>query len=172
MTTPDLQVRTLSPEEWPDVRTTRLRALAVDPDKFLASFDDESARDEADWRETFETASWVAAFSASAPIGLLSSSEDPDDPTVRHVGSIWVQPDRRHDGVLRTMVNFLVQYEREAGVDELKLWVLDNNTEAQKIYPSVGFVPTGYSQPISDGRKEFLYVKTIRQEPGAGAGWE
>jgi GNAT superfamily N-acetyltransferase len=149
-------VRVLSALEWRLLRRARLDALTDAPYAFSSDYRNEAAQTEQDWRRMFDATTWLVALRGpSDVIGLLGSAREPDQPGARHVESIWVAPDHRRGGVLRSLLRVLAERERLSGVGDLALWVLEDNHDARRAYARLGFRSTGEHQLLpGDGRFE------------------
>jgi ribosomal protein S18 acetylase RimI-like enzyme len=136
----------LTPFDWQVLRAARLRALLDSPYAFTSSYARESSWGEPEWLRMFDAATWIVAREAEKVIGLARSVNEPERPATRHVESIWVAPKHRRRGVLRALLDAVVEIERRRGVTYLLLWVLEDNHDARRAYEAVGFVPTGERQ--------------------------
>jgi ribosomal protein S18 acetylase RimI-like enzyme len=146
------------------LRRVRLEALLDSPDAFMSSHAYESRWSELEWRRVFDAATWIVAREAERVIGLAKSVRLPDKPAMRHVESVWVAPTYRRRGVLRALVQALVEIERRMGVTDLLLWVLEDNHDAQRAYVALGFEPTGERQFLPTfGRWELKLRLCIRR---------
>jgi ribosomal protein S18 acetylase RimI-like enzyme len=141
-----LNLDLLAPVDWRVVRAARLQALLDSPDAFTSSYAHESRWGEPDWRGTFTAASWIVAREAGSLVGLARSVGEPQLPSARHVESIWVAPTHRRHGVLRHLLRAITGIERQMGVTDLLVWVLEDNHNAQNAYEALGFLPTGERQ--------------------------
>jgi ribosomal protein S18 acetylase RimI-like enzyme len=150
-TTLDLQL--LTPLDWQLLREARLEALRESPHAFTSSHAHEWGWEEAQWQRMFDSASWIIAREAENVIGLARSVGESERPSARHVESIWVAPTHRRRGVLRDLLRALAELERQIGVTDLLLWVLEDNHVAQRAYDALGFKPTGERQFLSTVRK-------------------
>ena len=56
-----IEIRTVSSDDWRDIRDVRLRSLMDDPEAFTSTFDRESAYDETKWRDLAITGRWFVA---------------------------------------------------------------------------------------------------------------
>jgi ribosomal protein S18 acetylase RimI-like enzyme len=144
----DLQV--LAPTDWRTLRDTRLRALRDSPHAFASRYDDELHWNERQWRRMFDDATWIVAREAGNVIGLARLVGEPAEFSARHAESIWVAPERRRRGVLRSLMQALVEIEHRRGITDIFLWVLEDNYEAQQVYETLGFRPTGERQFLHD----------------------
>ena len=162
-----LDLQMLSPVDWRILKEVRLRALQDSPDAFMSCYDDELRLSEWEWRRMFDVSTWIVAREADAVVGVARSVGDLARPWTRHVESIWVAPTHRRRGVFRSLLYALAEVERERGVTDLLLWVMDDNHNAQRVYETLGFQPTGEMQFLPDlGRFERRLTLGIRHLPG------
>ncbi len=147
-------IRRIRPGEGKLLREVRLRALRTDPDAFAASHDQASSRDEPIWED-------IAAGAASGDdeiifviegdggfTGMVGAFARGDEPATRNLYGMWVAPEVRGSGLGRGLVDAVVEWSREVGADEVKLWVVESNLPAVRLYEKSGFVPTGEAQPL------------------------
>jgi len=112
-------------------------------------------------------ATWIVAREAQRVIGLAKSVSEPGHPSTRYVESAWVAPTHRRRGVLRALLQRLAEIDRQIGVTELMLWVLEGNHDAQRTYQVLGFESTGERQILpAAGRFERRLRLGIRRLPG------
>jgi ribosomal protein S18 acetylase RimI-like enzyme len=162
-----LDLQMLSPVDWRVLKEVRLRALQDSPHAFMSCYDTEILLSDLEWRRMFDASTWIVAREANAVVALARSVGDPMRPWTRHVESIWVAPTHRRRGVFRGLLYALAEVERERGITDLLLWVMEDNHDAQRAYETVGFEPTGESQFLPDlGRFERRFRLGIRQLPG------
>ena len=154
-----LQLDLLAPVDWRVLREARLSALLDSPYAFTSSYAHESTWQEPDWRRLFNAATWVVARESEKVIGLARSIGEPELPDTRHVESVWVAPTHRRRGVFRALMRALAESERQAGIADLLLWVLEGNDDAQRAYEALGFEPTGDFPPG---------VRTVRAATAVG----
>ncbi len=136
----------LAPADWRVLRAARLGALLDSPQAFTSSYARESDWGEFEWRRIFDAATCIVAREAEKVVGLTKSVAEPWRPWMRHLESIWVAPTHRRRGVFRHLLRALAEIERDMGVTELLLWVLEDNHDAQRAYEALGFEPTGERQ--------------------------
>lgn len=74
------------------------------------------------------------------PIGFALASGAADE---RELLSIGVLPGYRHNGIGRQLVESVIAESIARGATRLFLEVAEDNTEAQRLYRSLGFVPVG-----------------------------
>jgi len=145
-----MEILRIRPAEWESFRDTRLRALADSPSAFGSSLARERDRQEAEWRTRLgrPDGAIFAAREGSAWFGLAGSYLDEEDPSVAWVVSMWVAPEARRRGVGRQLVESCVDWARERGATEVRLWVTRGNDPARTLYEAAGFEPTGATQPL------------------------
>lgn len=160
----DLQV--LTPSDWPLLKTARLSALQDSPHAFMSRYELEWTWDEAEWRRSLETTTWVLAHEAERAVGLARAVIEPVQPQLRYLESIWVHPAHRRRGVFRALLDKLIALARLLGVTELALWVLEDNHPARRAYEALGFRPTGARQFLAEiGRFEVQLRLAIGRAP-------
>jgi ribosomal protein S18 acetylase RimI-like enzyme len=162
-----LDLQMLSPVDWRVLKEVRLRALQDSPHAFMSCYDTELRLSDLEWRRMFDASTWIVARQADAVVALGRSVLDLGRPRARHVESIWVAPTHRRRGVFRSLLYAIAEIESRNGVTDLLLWVLDDNHDAQRVYETLGFQPTGERQFLPDlGRFERQFKLGIRHLPG------
>jgi len=73
------------------------------------------------------------------------------------VTSFWVDPRARGEGVGNALLLATVEIAKQAGHDELLLWVVGSNEHAQRLYERHGFKRTGAAQPVRPGDDRIEY---------------
>lgn len=154
MTKAVLEIRLLTPADWQVLRETRLRALTDSPHAFTSDPGREHSWSEHQWRHRFDTATWVVALERNQIIGIVALA-DGQPPEGQHIESIWVAPTHRRRGVFRSLLEAVVEIGRLMGLDELLLWVLEDNPVAEEAYARLGFVDVGKRQPIKPGSDRY-----------------
>lgn len=147
-------IRRIRVGEGSALRDVRLRALRTDPDSFAATHDLASSRDDDAWEKMTAAAAsgdQEALFVVEgdpAFAGLVGAFARPEEPATRHLYGMWVDPEARGSGIGIGLVDAVIDWTRAAGGDEVKLWVVESNLPAVRLYQKVGFVPTGEAQPL------------------------
>jgi GNAT superfamily N-acetyltransferase len=137
-----LELDLLTPLDWRVLRAARLYALLDSPCAFTSSYAQELAWGELEWQRALDAATWIVAREAERVIGLAKSVSEPGHPSTCYVESAWVAPTHRRRGVLRALLHRLVEIDRQMGVTELMLWVLEGHHDAQRAYQVLGFKST------------------------------
>jgi ribosomal protein S18 acetylase RimI-like enzyme len=141
-----LDLKLLTPLDWRVLRKARLEAILDSPHAFTSSYIRELLWTELEWRRMFDAATWTVAREAEEVIGLARSVAESEQHEARHVEAVWVAPAHRRRGVFRALLHTIAETERQIGVTELLIWVMEDNYDAQRAYEAVGFQPTGERQ--------------------------
>jgi GNAT superfamily N-acetyltransferase len=154
MTDAVLSIRMLAPSDWEVLRETRLRAMADSPCAFIPGLPPEATWGEREWRQRCGAGTWAVAVERDSVIGLagLVRSSPPERP---HVEWMWVDPDHRHRGVSRSLIDTMAHLGRRAGLSHLFLWVVEGNHDALRAFSRLGFLPTGERQPIDPAGRRY-----------------
>ena len=95
---PQVRIDWVTPADWKELRSVRLRALADAPEAFVSEHRRETDWLEEDWRSAIYQARWVVARTAHGVIGLARSSQDAQSPERRYIearlGGAGVPPTR------------------------------------------------------------------------------
>lgn len=142
-----VEVRVLSPDEWPLWRDLRLRSLADAPDAFGSTLERERAHAEEDWRIRMQGGS-VVAFVDGVPAAMGSSFAVRDG--WQQVVAMWTDPAYRRRGLSLRVLDVVVDRALAEG-RRVVLDVARGNPAARRAYEGYGFVPTGESGPLREG---------------------
>ena len=160
-----IEMRVLTPDDWPLWRALRHAALAEAPYAFgstLADWQGDGDR-EARWRARLEPPSHnVITFLGGEPVGMASGMPAEDD-GVAELISMWVSPTGRGRGVGDALVQEVVRWARSVGSVAVRLDVSDGNDAAARLYRRNGFAYTGeLGDFMADGvRRERVMTKPL-----------
>lgn len=84
----------------------------------------------------------LVGFASFGPYRLARDGSE-WHPRVGEVLAIYVHPDRTGGGAGRLLMDAAVAGLREAGMDAVRLWVLEGNTPARRFYERYGFRADG-----------------------------
>lgn len=144
-------IRQLQSDQWETYRDVRLASLRDAPEAFEMSFEDAIDFDESDWRDGFALPSWFA-FISDEPVGMVRVARI--DEELPHLISMWVAPSARGSSAAGRLVDCVLAWARAAGKSGVALRVVTSNARAQSLYRRCGFVPSGRTATLSDGRAE------------------
>jgi GNAT superfamily N-acetyltransferase len=143
----DVDVASLTEDEWQMLRQARLAALADAPGAFAASEAEEASHPEQYWRALARTGGIFVATAGGAPVGMVAgvARAAADE---RGLAAMWVTPDWRGTGAAAMLVAAVRNWARAQRAQRLSLWVPADNPRALRFYARQGFAPTGRSRPF------------------------
>lgn len=156
-------VEELPEDDWARLRDIRLAALENDGQAFGGDLKAESAFDELAWREKFKLFSGVIAHVDGIDIGFMSVENLKGDfGATCWIGSCWIRPEYRGQGVLQSLFQFVDgrATERDWLIQGLGVWV--DNQVAIRAYEKIGFEMMGEKQP-STRKPGMFYQRMIRK---------
>lgn len=161
--TTSLRIDRVRREDHEVYRTVRLAALADTPSAFGSTLAGESALDEAAWVDraggsaSGSTRVLFLARQDGDVVGLAGGYRDEPNASSVELFSMWTSPAVRRTGVGHGLVVAVIEWARQTGASQLRLWVTDGNTPAIRLYDKLGFHPTGERKPLpSDPAKDEL----------------
>ncbi len=140
-----MQIRQLTCDDWAQLRTARLAALAEAPYAFSSTLAREQQFSEQRWRERAGRGSTFAAWDEDAIVGLATGL---DMGRGWALVGMWVSPKVRGKGVADRLVTAVCELAGESGATSVTLWVTEVNGRARAFYRRLGFVPTGSRQLV------------------------
>ena len=163
-----MEIRRLTPDDAPNFRCLRLRALKGHPQAFTSSWEEEReapveavrsrlARDEVQFWGAFEQDKLCGM------VGLQRETRAKN----RHKGTVvamYVAPEQAGRGVGRALLDALIAEAQSAGLELLVLTVTEGNSSAAKLYERCGFRSFGIEPRAIkvDGRawaKNHMYLE-------------
>jgi GNAT superfamily N-acetyltransferase len=152
----NLEIRPITSDEWRLWRSLRLRAVEESPDAFRGTLPHESAEAGSWWRGLIERATdrgrglLLVAEVESDPVGMLFGRLDAESELLE-VGSIWVDPDVRRQGIGSSLIETAVRWAREAGASRGAVWITEGNAAALELCAGQGFAATGDTEALREG---------------------
>lgn len=136
-------------------------ALKDAPYAFGSTWEHEKNRTEEEWRASVVSRTRFVAESEGQVVGMASVGEAGTG-RAGSLTSFWVHPQARGKGVGDSLILASVESAREAGYDELFLWVTESNTHAERLYERHGFQRTGAIQPVRPGDDRLEFEMSVR----------
>ncbi|MGB6454230.1 MAG: GNAT family N-acetyltransferase [Streptosporangiaceae bacterium] len=142
----ELEVRQLAADDWAQLRTARLAALAEAPYAFASTVTREQQFTEQDWRERAGRGGTFAAWDGDAIVGQATGLDSGGGDW--HLVGMWVSPKVRGSGIADRLVSAVCDLAEHSGATSVTLWVTEVNGRARAFYRRLGFVPTGGRQLV------------------------
>ena len=144
-------IEKIAEDGWLVLREVRLRALRDNADAWGSSLAREEAFREQHWRMRLRSSSWYVARDTGTvdgrAVGLACLIQEPaSPPDDRHVIALWVDPERRREGLASALLAATADEAVRAGSRTLSLWVADTNAGAVALCGARGFTATGERQ--------------------------
>jgi GNAT superfamily N-acetyltransferase len=146
----DVVIWRLVPDDWQQFKDVRIAALRDSPDAFSATLDDTLKRSEMEWRQGLAARTQFVATVGGEVVGTAGGIAAGSGKYAELI-SMWVAPGWRGRGVGGQLVGAVLGWAQSAGFGEVRLWVVEGNELAEKVYARMGFVRTGASQPVREG---------------------
>ncbi|WP_030247156.1 GNAT family N-acetyltransferase [Streptomyces sp. NRRL S-350] len=142
----ELELRSLSSDDWSLWRDLRLAALAEAPHAFgstLADWQGSGDREER-WRSRLEIpgALDLVAVLDGTPVAMASGIPADEDQSAAELISLWVGPLARGRGVGDRLIAEIARWAAGEGYRTLKLAVMPHNDAAITLYRRNGFADT------------------------------
>lgn len=165
----EIDVRSLSEDDWELYQQTRLAALEESPEAFVATLAEEQAYDEAFWRMRMRRAQRMLAQADGECVGVASVGVLPDAENTAEIFGLWVRPDWRGRSVAATLMRAASQQASEDGFERIAYWVGTDNGRAVAFASSFGFRPTGRRRPMrisagADDEEEIAMVLPLSDD--------
>lgn len=155
----ELRIARVKPEDWRRMRTLRLAALAESPQMFGSTLSRERTFEELEWRQRARRPVTFLASRDGRDVGLAGVHEFDGNWTVV---SMWITPDARGTGVVEALIEACEDVVRHAGSETIVLGVMEDNVAGRSAYRRLGFELTGRRDRIRGDRYELWMVKSLR----------
>jgi ribosomal protein S18 acetylase RimI-like enzyme len=158
------------------------KAVSTSPEAFFTTLADLNARPAARWEREIRTSSWAVLEAGDDVVGIAAAKRpDPvadsghDPARACFIESVWIDPERRRQGLGERLVSYLIETQRGRGIEWFLLWVFPANRGAIDFYERLGFEETGQLKPFTrhDQDSWGLEIQYGLQfgSPEAKAGW-
>ena len=146
----NVEVCTITVDDWPLLRDVSLRALTDSPDAFRTTLAEAQAREEDVWRQRAEGSAPILVVLEGGRGVAMGGVFTPPESTVGYVWGMWTAPEARGRGYAAGLLTDLVNWcrDRDLGV---RLHVTEGNEVARRLYVAHGFKPTGVWEPLREG---------------------
>lgn len=158
-----VQVRTAAPTDAADVERVRVRTwqaayAGIVPDDVLAALDDQLEERAGRIRDRWSAPGprrfttlvavdpVVCGFVTYGPYRIEDGPDGRLEAAAGEVLAVYVEPRRQGRGAGRALLDAAVAALGNAGVSEVRLWVLEENAPSRRFYERYGFVADGARQ--------------------------
>jgi len=131
------------------------------PYAFGSTWEREKDRPEEDWRRAVESRERYVAELDGRVVGTASGGESGYS-RAASLTSLWVDPSARGSGVGDSLIAAVTAWARDAGYQQLMLWVTEGNANAETLYHRHGFRRTGAIQPVRAGEDRLEFEMSVR----------
>jgi GNAT superfamily N-acetyltransferase len=138
-----------SSSDWLVLRQAVITSLDTSPDAFLATIDKVRAEKSEFWQEKLRSAEWAVVQHDRQTLGIAAALLPGEtdyyafSDKARFIESVWIAPKWRKHGVGLRLVTYLIEQQRQMGIQEFYLWVLNHNNPAIRLYDRMNFKQTG-----------------------------
>jgi ribosomal protein S18 acetylase RimI-like enzyme len=144
------------PSDWRVLRDTIIKSLEMSPDAFLITLEQVEGQGQAFWEHRLRSAQWAVVKRGGQTLGIAAAKP----PVVTDgyavpgkacfIESVWIDPWLREHGVGRRLVTYLIERQRQAGIQEFYLWVFNDNSPAIRFYDRMDFKRTGRDSELPE----------------------
>jgi GNAT superfamily N-acetyltransferase len=168
-----VEVRRLTEYDWQIWREVRLAALCDAPEAFYSTLAEEHAYDEAKWQDMAKPA-WgvkVVAYADDAPVGAVGAYLSEEIESAVELYGMWVSPAARGTGVGAELVRDVIAWANEHGRTAVRLWVVEGNERARRLYARLGFTPVDefWPHPRDRSVRYQLMILNFREPASPGS---
>lgn len=143
-----LNIRVLPTDEWQVLRDFRLRALADSPENIGGDLATESMWGESEWRAQLAKYDFIVAAINGATVGGMNVERLVGDfGATCWIGSCWIDPEYRRQGILREIFSYFDSVASAHGWLVQGIGVFVDNVTAIAVWEKLGFVKMGDAKP-------------------------
>ena len=139
------------------VRRLRLAALADAPHAFSSALAAEQSQPDDLWegraarQANGHRECCFLAFLDDVAVALVAAFRTPEATPTAELVSMWVAPEARRQGLAKRLVDTVVNWAHDGGLEAVELWVTRGNAPALEAYRRAGFIPVGGMERLPHG---------------------
>lgn len=141
-------IRRAVSRDWRESRAIRLEALQDAPLAFATTHAQAADFSEEVWRQRIVDSAQFLAILDGVVVGTATGLTDPEDSGVVLLVAMYVTPAARGKGIGEQLVSAVVAQARADGARRVRLYVVETNSGAERLYARCGFVRTGATIPL------------------------
>lgn len=157
----ELVIRRTSIDDWPELRSIRLEALADTPDAYGSTYEGTVTFSTRRWKAMAAESRYFLAKRDGDVLGMVSGGFNDQYPGTHWLYGMYVTPAARGSDVAPGLVNAVIAWALGDGASELYLHVTTSVERARAFYQKMGFVETG--ERFSMERNRILQLITLRK---------
>ncbi|MBW7456005.1 GNAT family N-acetyltransferase [Paenibacillus sepulcri] len=156
-----MEIRVLEPADAEIYRELRLNSLVESPESFLTTYEIEGERPIEQTRQRLQAADSIftlGAFKNHDLIGVVTFVRESHIKTAHkgNVYAMYVSPEYRGQGIGKALVNELLRKAKNGdGLEQVNLTVNSSNTQAKRMYESIGFATYGTERNASKWKGQY-----------------
>jgi ribosomal protein S18 acetylase RimI-like enzyme len=167
----EIEIRTLTADDWATYKSVRLASLEDSADSFGSTYEREALFPDSEWQSRLEATGRanntlpLIAERDGIPIGLSWGLINELGSDVAHIYQMWVSPDARGNGIGKLFLDHIAAWAIAKNCGFLELSVTITNDAAFGLYQTSGFVPSGQTEKLREGSelKTQIMVKALRK---------
>lgn len=156
----NIEIVSLTPNDWQLYRDLRLRALKEEPQAFGSTYEENAKHSDKFWKDrlidtlTKDTQWLVFAKSSETLVGMVGAFVK-DDPTVAHLIAMYVIPEFREAGVGKILMHALIEKVKlNQQIKKITLHVNEKQEVAFNLYKNFGFtIVEKHRIALGDGKE-------------------
>jgi GNAT superfamily N-acetyltransferase len=138
-----LSIRLCGADDWEDLRTIRLEALADTPEAYGSTYEEMARWSDAQWKNAASTRLYYLAHRGGRVVGMVSGGFNDAYPGTRWLYGMYVTPSERGTGTAERLVRSIGDWATSHGVAQVYLHVGSSVPRARAFYEKMGFRTTG-----------------------------
>ncbi len=147
-----ISIRRITKNDVEVFREVRLKALKDSPASFGQKYEEEVEKQLHYWQDLVDKVSpstknvAFLLFDIEKPVGVILGFDKENENG--GLGGMWIDPAYRQQGLASKLVERVIEWAKAKGLSKMRLWNVDGNEAAEKLYRKFGFQLTGEKKPL------------------------
>lgn len=156
-----MRIERIDPSQAMRFKAVRLKSLEESPDAFGSTLKTAVEWEDKVWTTQVQKLTTYIASLEETDVGTARVVKDENDPDVAWIISMWVSPEAREKKIAVALLKEIISWAIAEDVAELKLDVVDTNTQAIKLYEGHGFKPNGVTSCFPEPREHITQHQRV-----------